>query len=128
MNVNRRMPNGLVNPYEPHQAQLYMTSAAQKSTYAYSKMIELFEQEIINPKQAFVWGTSYQVPMIHGLISKQYLNEVRTAPTFSADSWAREQKNVLVKFYKLLGVAQSLIYHNVIGNDKREGLKNIKIA
>lgn len=128
MNVNRRMPNGLVNPYEPHQAQLYMTSAAQKSTYAYSKMIELFEQEIINPKQAFVWGTSYQVPMIHGLISKQYLNEVRTAPTFSADSWAREQTNVLIKFYKLLGVAQSLIYHNVIGNDKREGLKNIKIA
>ena len=30
MNVNRRMPNGDVNPYEPHQAQLYMTSASQK--------------------------------------------------------------------------------------------------
>jgi hypothetical protein len=28
--------------------------------------------------------------MIHGLISKQFLNEVRTASTFSAESWARE--------------------------------------
>lgn len=89
MNVNRRMPNGDVNPYEPHQAQLYMTSASQKSTYCYGKLIELFEQEIINPKDAFVWGTSYQVPMIHGLISKQFLNEVRMSPTFKADSWAR---------------------------------------
>lgn len=92
MNVNRRMPNGDVNPYEPHQAQLYMTSASQKSTYAYGKLIELFEQEIINPKDAFVWGTSYQVPMIHGLISKQFLNEVRTSPTFKQESWAREYK------------------------------------
>lgn len=90
MNVNRRMPNGDVNPYEPHQAQLYMTSASQKSTYCYGKLIELFEQEIINPKDAFVWGTSYQVPMMHGLISKQFLNEVRMSPTFKADSWARE--------------------------------------
>lgn len=90
MNVARRMANGKVNPYEPHQAQLYMTSASQKSTYAYGKLIELFEQEIISPDQAFVWGTSYQVPMIHGLISKQYLNEIRSSPTFKSESWARE--------------------------------------
>ena len=28
MNVARRMPNGDVNPYEPSQAQFYMTTAA----------------------------------------------------------------------------------------------------
>lgn len=90
MNVDRRMPNGDVNPYEPHQAQLYMTSASQKSTYSYEKLIELFELSIINPKQAFVWGCSYQVPMLHNLISPQYINEIRTSSTFKEDSWARE--------------------------------------
>ena len=90
MNVARRMPNGEVNPYEPSQAQFYMTTAAQKSTYAYNKLIELFEQEIIDPSSCFVWGTSYQVPMAHGLITKQFINEIRTASTFKEDSFARE--------------------------------------
>lgn len=90
LNVARRMPNGEVNPYEPHQAQLYMTSASMKSTYCYEKLIELFEQEIIDPHSCFVWGTSYQVPMAHGLISKQFINEVRSASTFKSDDFARE--------------------------------------
>lgn len=94
MNVNRRMVNGNTNPNEPHQAQFYMTTASQKSTYAYNKMIELFEQEIINPKSTFVWGTTYQVPMIHGLIDRQYINEIRTASTFKEDSFAREYLSV----------------------------------
>ena len=62
MNVSRRTKKGFVNPYEPNQYQAYMTSAGTKSTWAYEKMIECFENEIINPKTSFVWGWTLSCP------------------------------------------------------------------
>ena len=90
MNVDRRTTKGLVNPYEPHQTQFYMTSAGTKATFAYEKLIELFEDEIINPDNTFVWGCDYRVPLKHGLLNKTFLNEIRTSSTFKEDSFARE--------------------------------------
>ena len=94
LNVDRRMPNGKINPYEPHKAQFFMTSAAQKSTYAYEKLLDLFEMSIIKPKQYFVWGCDYRVPMYHGLISKDYISDLRLSPTFKEDSFAREYLSI----------------------------------
>lgn len=90
MNVNRRTRARLVNPKEPHQAQFYMTSAGQKASFAYEKLIECFQNEIINPKNAFVWGCDYRIPMMHGLLDKTYLNELKMSPTYKEDSFARE--------------------------------------
>ena len=90
LNVSRRMVNGDINENEPHQCQYFMTSASDQGTYAYNKLIELFQQQIINPKSAFVWGCSYKVPMMHGLIDPSYINEVKMSPTFSELDWARE--------------------------------------
>ena len=56
MNVNRRTAGGLINDKEPHQSQTYITSAGNKCTYAYERMIELFVFQIIMPETAFVWG------------------------------------------------------------------------
>ena len=90
MNVNRRTKARLVNQNEPHQAQFYLTSAGQKSSFAYQKLIELFEMQIYNPKAAFVWGCDYKVPMIHGLLPKNYLQEIKLSATYKDDSFARE--------------------------------------
>ena len=49
MNVNRRTKAGIVNPRESHQAQFYMTSAGQKNTYAYQKLIETPESNTLSP-------------------------------------------------------------------------------
>lgn len=94
LNVDRRMPNGQINPYEPHKAQLYMTSASQKSTYAYGRLVELFEQSIISPKTTFVWGCDVNVPKRHGLISSSFLNELKLSPTFKEESYAREYLSI----------------------------------
>lgn len=90
LNVSRHMVNGDVNEFEPHQCQYFMTSASDQGTYAYQKLIELFQQQIINPESAFVWGCSYKVPMMHHLLEPSYINEIKMSPTFSEADWARE--------------------------------------
>lgn len=90
MNVNRRTKARIINPNEPHQAQFYMTSAGQRNSFAYQKLIECFENEIINPHTSFVWGCDYRIPMMHGLLDKTYLNEIKMSSTFKDESFARE--------------------------------------
>lgn len=90
MNVKRRMANGKVNEYEPQPQQLWMSSAASKSSFCYEKIIELLENEIINPDYTFVWGVDYRVPMMHGLLDKQYIDSIKMSQTVKDDSFARE--------------------------------------
>ena len=90
MNVKRRLPNGKVNPNEPQPQQIWMSSAASKSSYCYEKTVELLESEIINPTGTFVWGVDYRVPMAHGLLDEQYINEIKMSQTVKDDSFARE--------------------------------------
>ena len=56
LNVDRPMVNGDKNENEPQQVQLWITSAAEKNTFCYDKTIEMLEQQIINPKNTFMWG------------------------------------------------------------------------
>lgn len=46
--------------------------------------------QIYNPKAAFVWGCDYKVPMMHGLLPKNYLHEIKLSSTYADDSFARE--------------------------------------
>jgi hypothetical protein len=94
MNVNRRTKAGLVNPKEPHQAQFYMTSAGQKNSYAYQKLIELLTLEIITPRSSFVWGCDYRVPMHFGLLDKNFLKEIKMSATYKDDTFAREYMGI----------------------------------
>lgn len=66
------------------------TSAGQKNSYAYQKLIELLTLEIITPKSAFVWGCDYRVPQHFGLLDKNYIKELKMSSTFKDDSFSRE--------------------------------------
>lgn len=90
MNINRKMKNGAVNPYEPQQCQLWMSSAGDKNSYGYNKLIEHFENAIIDPTNAFVFGCDYKIPLMHGLLPKNYLNEIKTSSSFKEESFAKE--------------------------------------
>ena len=81
MNVRRRMANGDINENEPHQAQFFMTSASGKNTYAYEKLIELLVNEIISPDTTFVWGFDYRLPVLHGLLDANYINDLKMSPS-----------------------------------------------
>jgi hypothetical protein len=84
------LKNGDLNQKEPHQAQIYITSAGNRNTYAYERMKELMLNSIIDPHQAFVWGCSYKVPVMAGLIPKNYVNELKMSGTFDEQSFAKE--------------------------------------
>jgi hypothetical protein len=116
MNVNRRTKAGVVNPHEPHQAQFYMTSAGQKNSYAYQKLIEILVLEIITPKSAFVWGCDYRVPLHFGLLDKTFLKEIKMSSTYKDDTFARELTIpiALIKLFKLLGNAKSQMCYSVV--------------
>jgi hypothetical protein len=45
---------------------------------------------IIQPKTAFYMSCDYRVPMMHGLVDKQYIRELKLSPTFEEESFARE--------------------------------------
>ena len=90
LNVDRPMANQDKNPYEPQQVQMWISSASDKNTFAYDKTIEMMEMAIINPHNTFIWGMDYQVPIKAGLLSQDYLNEMKMASTFSESGFAKE--------------------------------------
>lgn len=89
MNVSRRDMQGEIDPTEPSQQQIYISSAGNKGSYAYDKLIELSIQQIIAPWTTFCFGCDYRVPMQHGLLSKQFIEELKISQTFNEDSFAR---------------------------------------
>lgn len=79
-----------INPYEPQPQKIFITSAGVKGSYAYNKLIECFEDSIIQPNSTFVWTLDYRVPLMHGLLNEQFINEIKLSPTYNEDSFARE--------------------------------------
>lgn len=68
------------------------TSAGVKSHFSYEKFIDMFENSIITPKDSFVIGLDYRIPIAHGLLDRNYVNKLKLAPSFNQESFAREYK------------------------------------
>ena len=94
MNVPRREVDGSLNPEEPVASQTFITTAAEKTCFMYGKLIELATNAVLHPKEYFVWGLDYRVPVKYGLLSKKLLDEQRYSSTFSEDSFARESMSI----------------------------------
>lgn len=94
LNVSRRLPNNTVNPKEPNQQVICATSAWKKTSFAYDKLLDDFELAIIDPNTAFVFGCDYRVPMMHGLISKNYINQLKMSPSFDEVTFATEYLSI----------------------------------
>ena len=90
LNVSRRLPDGTTNPKEPNQQVICATSAWQKTSFAYDRLIDNFEMSIMQPHQAFVFGCDYRVPVLHGLLPKDYVNQLKLSPSFNETSFATE--------------------------------------
>lgn len=91
MNVSRRQANGLVNPYEKINTQVvYATSAGSKSSFAYEQLLDVFETSIINPQGALCFGLDYRIPVMHGLIDRNYVNDLKLSPSYTETTFAAE--------------------------------------
>ena len=94
LNVSRRLPDNTVNDKEPNQQTVFCTSAGNKISFAYDKLIDVFENAIIDPKNSFVMGCDYRVPVLHGLIDKNYINKLKSSPAYNEESFAREYLSI----------------------------------
>lgn len=90
MTISRRLPDNTVNPKEVNQQRIFMTSAGTKTSFAYDLLIDTFEMSIINPQNAFCFGCDYRVPVLHGLLDRNYVNKLKMSPSYNEDSFARE--------------------------------------
>ena len=90
LNVSRRLPDNSVNEKEPNQQRIFMTSSGIKTSFAYDLLLDDFEDSIIHPDSTFVFGCDYRVPVLHGLLDRTYINKLKTSPSFSEESFARE--------------------------------------
>lgn len=94
MNVARRLPDNTVNPKEVNAQQLVMTSAGVKTSFAYDKLIDMFENSIIDPQNSFVIGMDYRIPIMHDLLDKQFVKKLKSSPSFNEESFAREYMSI----------------------------------
>ena len=94
MNIKRREVDGSLNPDEPSSAQIFITTAAPRTVFMYSKLIECTINAILRPTESFVWGLSYEVPLHYGLLDKATILDQRYSNTVSEESFARESLSI----------------------------------
>jgi len=90
VNVSRRLPNNTVNPKEPNEQIVCATSAGAKTSFAYDRLIDTFENSIIDPNNSFMFGCDWRLPAMHGLISAQHIKKLQMSPSYNAESFATE--------------------------------------
>lgn len=94
MNKQRETRQGKINPYEPHSSKIYVTTAGYTGTFAYEKLIETVCYAVLDPDRYFVLGGSYEIPLMHGLLDRDQLNETLISPSYDEDSIDREYRSI----------------------------------
>lgn len=93
MNVDR-MINGQTDPDEVlNKSQIFITTAGYKNSYSYDKLIQLLCQMVARPKEAFVLGGSWRVPVKEGLLNKDFVKQLKLDGTFNEASFEREYES-----------------------------------
>ena len=94
MNVARREVDGSLNPEEPTSAQIFITTAAEKTVFMYSKIIEIAVNMVLRPNEYFLWGMSYEVPLHYGLLDKATMLDQRYSSTMNDEAFSREALSI----------------------------------
>ena len=94
MNISRPCMDGSVHNEEIlNKSQLYITTAGFKATFSYNKLIQTLVQMITEPDKAFVMGGTFKIPVIAGLLDKDFISDLRRDGTFNEISFLREYES-----------------------------------
>lgn len=64
-----------------------------KNSFAYSKLIQILIQQIIEPNEAIVLGGTWRVPVMEKLLQKSFIQELKTDGTYDDASFDREYES-----------------------------------
>lgn len=94
-NVDRLLPDGTRDKDEcVNKSQVYITTAGWKNTFAYSKMIELLVQSIVDPNEAMIMGGTYETPVVEGLLNEDFVDQLKLQGTYNDESFDREYRSI----------------------------------
>ena len=99
MNIKRREVDGTLNQEEPSSPQTFITTAAEKTVFMYSKLIECAINAVLRPQESFVWGMSYEIPLHYGLLDKATILDQRYSNTMNEESFARKLLREYIGIY-----------------------------
>ncbi len=78
MNVDRRLADGSRCEEEvANKSQIYVTTAGWKNSFAYSKLMQILVQQIIDPGEAAVLGGTWRVPVAEKLLKKSFVEDLK---------------------------------------------------
>lgn len=94
MNIDRRCMDGSVHEEETvNKSQIYVTTAGWKNTFPYNKLITLLIRMVLEPEKAIVMGGTWRIPVVTGLVGKNWIQEIRQDETFNEASFGREYES-----------------------------------
>ena len=111
MNVNRRMVNGELNNNEPHQAQIYISSAGSKNSYAYERMKELMINSVIeraeNRKEEFSQKILEKIEKLQNLHLPSVESFLKKFPSIKSAKYREELNMIKEKFHQKIELAKN---------------------
>lgn len=94
MNVSRIMGNGQRDDEEvQNKSLLYITTAGYKNSFAYSKLIQIMIMSLLKPGENYILGGTYRVPVMEGLLDRNFVDDLKLDGTYNEDSFSREYES-----------------------------------
>ena len=94
-NVDRRLSDGSRHKEETvNKSQIYITTAGWKNSFAYSKLIEVLINSIIDPDEYMIMGGTYETPVASGLLDEGFVDQLKLQGTFNDESFNRQYMSI----------------------------------
>ena len=94
MAISRKALDGTkVSDEALNKGQLYITTAGQKSSFAYQKLISVLVKMITEPRSAFILGGTYKILVLLGHYDKTFVQDQKKDETFNEAAFGREYES-----------------------------------
>lgn len=93
--VISRKINGEADPNEIlNQSAIFVTSAGYKNTYSYEKLIDTLCRMVARPKEAFILGGDWRIPVIEGLQPANFIQAQESDNSMDDAGFDREYNSI----------------------------------
>lgn len=94
MNVSRLLPDGTRHDDEIiNKSQIYVTTAGWKNTFAYEKLMMILLEQITHSESSVIMGGTWRVPVVEGLLAKNFVSQLKLDGTYNDSSFGREYES-----------------------------------
>lgn len=94
MNVDRLLPDGTRHEEEIiNKSQIYVTTAGWKNTFPYEKLMMTLLEQVTKKEQSIVMGGTWRIPVAEGLLSHNFVQQLKLDGTYNDSSFGREYES-----------------------------------